>query len=182
MRKITFHPYTEQDGIRSLRDSDLLDIFNLMSSKNLLHKTFYDGSVTSDNEFISCFKHRENVMWVVLCDGVVAGIFWLNTFEHRTAQIHQCLFIDVLKRDIFRTGKLILELVMNMKDNNGEHMFDGLIGLTPASYHASVKYLQRAGMNIKATLPNAFRMFHECNRAEDAILSYVTKEEVLQSG
>jgi len=179
MRKITFHPYTEQDGIRTLRDSDLVDIFNSMSSRGLLHKTFYDGSVNTVDEFVSCFKHRENLMWVVLCDGVVAGIFWLNTFEHRTAQIHQCLFIDILKKDIFRTIKLGFEMIMEIRNKEGEYTLDGLIGFTPASYTASIKCLQRAGMKIKAILPNAFRMIHEGDRSEDAVLSYVTREEVL---
>jgi hypothetical protein len=178
-RRYLFVPYVENDGIRSFRDSDLVEFYHALNERGLIQKTFFDGCVQSVDDFIQLFKYRQNMMWVVLRDNRFGGIFWLNSFEQKTAQIHQSLLIDVLGRDIVRVGKDFLKMVFSMKGQDGEYIFDGLIGLTPASYGGAVKYLLRSGMRIKTELPNALRMYHEGNRAEDAVLSYGTREEVL---
>lgn len=167
--------YIEIDGIRNFPDSYLKYLFDRIAEERQLEKLFYDGSIKTNEEFLNLMKYSANKLFLIFCDDEIAGIIWLNGFETRSAVLHFCLFRRFWGDKALFIGKATLNELLYMKDPEG-HIFDVLLGLTPANNKLAVRYIQKIGMNVAGELPKAI-WDAKLQQSISGVVSYITREE-----
>jgi hypothetical protein len=171
----TILPYCEIDGIPTLKDSELAHLFDMIHDQGVLPVVFYDRTVTDRAGFVREMKRRDTWPFVVYGgDDEIMAIFWLNTFEGRSARIHFCGFpaihgkaVQVARECLFRT--------LTMQAHGG-YVLDTLVGVTPVDNKLAIRMLTRAGMVgigvVPGMLDNAYT-----HQPMDALVSYATRKE-----
>ena len=72
-------PYTQQDGIRTVRDSGIKSLFDRTEREGLLPVVFYGGGVKSADEFLK--KMQNSILWILRDGDKHIGYVWLDHFE-----------------------------------------------------------------------------------------------------
>ena len=81
------------DGIPSLRDSEILGLYDVMVDEGVADTIFFDGEVSSRDDFLEAMtNHNNNILYVLKADGELAIACWLNHFNGKTAQMHWTCF------------------------------------------------------------------------------------------
>ncbi len=98
-------PYTEVDGIKTFRDSDILDLYGRMVKDGTADTVFYEGTVSTREEFLASIKNRGTLLFILKVDDKIVGFTWLNRFENRTAHNHFVAFSEVWGKETVEIGK-----------------------------------------------------------------------------
>lgn len=170
----TLVPYTQVNGEWSLPDHALAYVWREITNQGRGIQTFYDASVTTEQEFIYFMQDKRNLPVFVL-DTEFKKIFmvaWLNSIIGRSAQSHFCC-IGRYKRG---TAEKILSFWSKFKHDDGKPLFLTIIGITPATYSAAIKLLKIAGYQILGTLPNACYMAEQGGYNPGIVSYYCPKE------
>ena len=124
--EIEVMPYVALDGIPTFKDSFLGSLYDQMVADNTLTTVFYDGTVQSAADFIKEVKDPKNSFWMIFIDGVVSGLFWLNTFEGKTAKLHFNGFSNTWGKKTdegndltIEAGKKAVSTVLSLEKSNG---------------------------------------------------------------
>ena len=148
-------PYTAIDGIPTFPDSFIRGLFERMQEEDLVEDLFYDGSITTPDEFLSMLKFGKNSAYVVEYQGKIGGVVWLNNFGARSAECHFCFFSNLTGRALADVGKRVITELINMEKLNGEPIFDVIIGITPVDNRAALRFCRRLGFGIVGIMPKA---------------------------
>jgi len=87
-------PYTEVDGIRTMSDSFLMELFMRTRDEGSDEYVFYDGPMDFST-FVALFKTPGNFLFLIRADGDVVGYVWLNGWKEYTATAHFCFFKSI---------------------------------------------------------------------------------------
>lgn len=152
MSKYALIPYTERDGIRTVRDSDIKRLFERTDADGLVPIVFYEGAITSAEQFLALARSLD--WFFLLKDGEdVVGYTWLNRFENKTARQHFCVFKEYWVKSI-DIGKFTLNSFMGLKDNDGKYFFTILTGIIPAWNDRAINFALKCGGKTYGVIPD----------------------------
>jgi len=171
-------PYVEVNGMRTLTDDDIMDLYDRVVSENLYPIVFYEGTVASKESFLKIMKGNANNLYVLKLGNETTGFVWLNRFEGRTAHFHFCTF-----KNTWGTGKntdiakQTLSTLINMQGTYG-YCFDLFIGWLPVWNHHAIDFVKNCGAKSAGIIPNAIYNM-ESAESESAEFIYLTREDLL---
>jgi len=155
MKEYRLLPYTAIDGIPTFTDSFIRGLFERMEKEDLVHRVFYDGTVSTPDQFLLTMKHGMNRLFVVEFGGEIAGFCWLNNFTLRTAEFHFCFFENLRGQDAVDVGKSIISAMLAMEDGRGNPLFDLLFGMTAVDNTPARFWCKAMGFGYLGMLPSA---------------------------
>lgn len=166
--------YTEADGIRTFRDSDIRGLFERCMAEGGAH-VFRDGSIPDAEAFLRTAKSA--VFYVLYARGKEAGAVWLNRFQGRFAQLHFFIFKKFWGKDALGLGRHVLREVLHARTKAGDYVLDMVLGIVPENNRAAVAYTQRCGGRRNGRLP--FGCLDAGSGASGpAVVITVTREDV----
>jgi len=167
---IEIMPYIEVDGIRTFTDSEILSIYDrtIKEGKGYIFK---DGTIYNRLRFLEVMKNEGTFLYIIYYRNDLLGITWLNRFEGRLARIHWCMFDGISAKQKIRAGRYISQKLINMKDKEGNYIFDLLIGYMPASNKSAIQFVQMCGSKICGEIPNLI-WDKEKSESEPGVIGY----------
>lgn len=174
--KIRVIPYMKIDGVPTLKDSQILHLYDKMVEDQVADTIFFDGEVNSRREFLSAMTSQYNLLYAVECDGLLASACWLNNFSGKTAQMHWTMFGEFWNNGSVRIMKHTLKNIINLKHPGGEYLFDVLIGLIPVTNKRAIEFSRKCGAVVETVIP--YGLFdYRSNQSVDAMLIYFTRKQ-----
>ena len=155
-------PYCLNDGIPTIKDSDIMSLYDTMESEGLVDTVFYDGSVRDRETFAGVMKR--NFMCVVVEEKKPIAFFWLTDRNARRAQIHFCFFKEARGKRAVEVGTFILNALSKAK-------LDCLIGYIPAFNQPAIQFFKRLGVQFAGTIPNGIYN-HKTGKSEPCHVVY----------
>lgn len=149
--------YGKVDGVRNLKDSQLVALFEKAKQENVLHTVMYSDDVEqwTSKTFIALFKSETRACWLVIYDGRLAGWVWLDDFGHRTARIHFCLFKWLSKEKLtVQVGRESLWQLLNMEFRDSKRL-EAIRGETPSFNKLALRFMRKVGVRIIGEIPSA---------------------------
>lgn len=127
-------------------DEQQLDqlLFELQRDPVLARTIWYDGAPKD-------LKNKAKEWWLVRVAGAgdrTVGVFWLNGYQGRTAQIHFAVFEDS-RSEAVEIGKA----TMRWLDEQG--WLHSVYGLTPATHRHVFPFITAIGFQILGRIPGA---------------------------
>jgi len=170
-------PYTELDGIRSFRDSEIMSFYDRMVSDEIADLVFLEGTVKSREDFLRIMRYGNNLLYALYNGEELCGLTWLNRFEHRSARLHFCFFGNAwgkLSRDL---AKYALRKLIALQDTEGNYLWDVFIGLIPSFNKQAINFALDCGGVLVGEIPNAIwnDITKECEHG--TYLYYVRSED-----
>lgn len=176
MRDFEMVPYGKVDGIRTYRDSEIMELYRRAMAESG-PQMFRDGGVKDEAGFLRMVKAQGVAFHVAYVRGKVAGCVWLNRFHDRLAQVHFFIFREFWGEDATGLGRHCLRELIHKRCGDEGYWLDMLLGLTPADNPLAVRFAKKCGWKQACVLP--FGMYDAAAGASiPAVLSIVTREEV----
>ena len=154
-KRIEVIPYLEFDGIRTFRDSDIMELYTRMEKDGTAPTVFSDGAINNADEFLAIMKNGNNMLYVIFVDGERSGVIWLNRFEARFARCHWCLFSNQWGEHSVEIGRYTLQTIIRDKAPDGSYFQDMLMGIIPSSNKRAIEYCEKCGGTIQGEIPFA---------------------------
>jgi hypothetical protein len=135
----THKDYLDNEGLLALYG-------RLEDDANLWKTLWYDGAPDSTNAWLE----RIRTWWLaaVSADDQTVGVFWLNGYQGRTAQIHFAIFEEG-RAEAVEIGKATMRW---LSDLNWLH---SVYGLTPATHRHVFPFIEAIGFKIMGRVPGA---------------------------
>lgn len=160
-------PYTEVDGVRTFKDSQILALIDRAERDGVLPAIFYGDSRYTKHDFLNKVKRSENMeLHVVYVDGEQAGWVLLDEIRWKHATGHFCTF-----KEFWGTHQLI-EITKWVYATLLER-YSVLIGIVPEDNMYANRFVEKAGFTRLGEIP---RYFHNQDRDVNGIMWCVTKE------
>ena len=149
-------PYIQIDGIPTLRDSEILSLYDKMVEQDLDQIVFMSEPVMSRDKFLAIVKSSGTLFYAVEdSDGSIAAITWLNRFEGKIARMHFCVY----KEWWGRGAGIMMEVARHIKslqDEEGIPIFIRLVGYIPSNNKFALRCALKDGGSICGTIPDYF--------------------------
>jgi hypothetical protein len=140
-------PYTEIDGIRTLRDSQVREIFSRMDPAVM----FPQGSVRTADDLLAFWKHYA-IAHVIEHEGEFVWAAWLTGLQPTHAYGHFCKLggkvpgRELVKRTLdYWWGALPLSVI---------------VGLIPEDNRAAINLMRRSGLIVRKPIRNMIYNVH----------------------
>ena len=131
-----------------MRDEDLYALHDKISADATLCKSlWYDGAPVSWFDW----KDRIRDWWLASVTGpndTIVGVFWLNGYQGRTAQIHFAIFEEHRERAV-QIGKATMEWLSELG------WLHSVYGLTPVTHRHVFPFIEALGFKIMGKVPGA---------------------------
>jgi len=148
-------PYCEIDGILTLRDSDVHELYNDMCAEETANVVFYDGSIRNEDQFLQYFRSKSADLYVISnSDKHTVALGWLNTFDQRTAQVHYVGFKKHFNRESLKLGREFVQQILRMG-------YVTLTGIIPDTNPAACRMAEALGFTKLGTIPDHCYLYHE---------------------
>lgn len=170
--------YGHWDGIPSMRDSDILNLYYKMEDQDLVDKVFIDGSINNADEFMRIMTDQTKVLFFTLnYKDNIAGVIWLNRQQNHKFQIHFLFFKEWHGTiEIVEMGKAVLDYVLNTI-NIPNSFVDVVIGYIPVLNRAANMYMHKIGAIKVGIIPNS-KYNASKQKSEDAVMYYATRDSI----
>jgi hypothetical protein len=163
----SYIPYTKIDGIRTMPDSAIKELFVRTEEDGDVKTVFYDGSIRTPDDFLIAMQQQNTCLWILKDDTDTVGYMWFDRFEGHSARNHGCIFKKHRNKSV-SLGKFIFDKAMNLK-LNGQFVFDVIIGVTPKSNTAAINYAVLCGGSVVGEIKNMVWDYYK-QQSEDAVL------------
>jgi hypothetical protein len=173
--RVNLIPYTKIDGVPTLKDSHVMDLYDRMVSDGVAASIFEDGTINSREEFLFSVTSGHNILYLVMADDEPAIALWLNNFQGKSVQMHWTCFSKFWGKGSVPIMQYALNKIINMTNDEGEFVWDVLIGLIPVSNPRAIQFAKKCGAWSDVTIPHAL-FDSRSNRSVDAALIYFTRE------
>ena len=160
---LTVWPYLKNEGLWSIPDPVMIGVRDKMCELDRVKPTWYDGSIVSQEDFISFVQDpyifpslvvdRDEVQFKLLA--------WLSEFNNGVARGHFCY----LGKYDFDAGKMVLNFWKKLGT------LKVIVGTTPESYKIVLKIIERLGFHAIGSIPDCCNMIY-LNRREAGVISY----------
>lgn len=168
---ISFH---ENSNSLKFSDKYIAQIYRRIVREDTVNKVFYDGSVRNSADFIDFFRDKTIELFLVEYDGKETGFFWLNTFAQKSAFVTYCFYKAFWGEKALEISKSCIKFIFSRKNSHGEHLYDVLLGLTPANNKLAIKFLLKNGMTVLGRVPGFIYDAIEDIKV-DGIFSYIQR-------
>jgi hypothetical protein len=173
-KKMFLLPYTERDGIRTVPDSGIKELFERTVSDGSDKIVFYAGTIRDAEQFLCMAKRTDTLFYLLMIGSEVIGYFWLNRFENKGARFHFCTFKEYWGQNV-DIGTWTLKEVLSWQDICGKyHLLDLLTGYVPVWNERAIKFSLKCGGKSAGVIPNAI-WHEETQKSEDAVFIYYTR-------
>jgi hypothetical protein len=167
--------YGYYDGIPTLRDSEVMDLYRRMLRDKTADTVFYDGSIRNPKDFLLFIKSCCTMIVAMSDEGEPLGMGWLNNRHMRSVDGHFCLFCDAWGSNSVEIGKSMVEYAVNLKQD-GEQIFDVIIGTIPKWNKAAIMFAEKCGAVIVGDIPCAVYDF-ESGVSKSATIVYYQRRQ-----
>lgn len=165
-----FLPYTFVDGVPTLRDSEIIYIYEKCFEDGIGDLLFHDGSINSAEEFLSHVKQPNVLFWIIYYQGELLGFFWLNRLETTCAYCHFAGFPKFWGTGLtVKAGKKAMAIVLRH--------FNVIMGMLPSDNNIAINYLYRVGLKKVGEVPNLLWSKAKGKPVKGTIL-YITGEDL----
>ncbi|NIP51778.1 MAG: hypothetical protein GWN00_22585 [Aliifodinibius sp.] len=172
--EFSFLPYRKHDGVPTLRDSDISNLYNKCCEQGIDEIVFHDGSINDAAEFTDYVKRPDVIFYVVYYDVFPFGFFWLNRIEKTNAHIHFVIFKDYWGKGLsVEAGKKVVQMCLDS--------YPTIMGrLLPENKYA-INYVSQLGFNLVGLVPNLIWSKKD-SKPVAGLVVYITKEELEDEG
>jgi hypothetical protein len=170
MEGLEFTFYQHIDGIPTMRDSDILNLYIKCVDEGLSGLLFHDGSIRNEYEFLDYVKTPGCIFCTITLTGKPFGFFWLNRIEETHAYCHFTAFPEFWgdSRTV-EVGKIAMSKCLKE--------FDMIMGMLPSTNHFAINYLKKVGLHVIGTAPKL--MWSEADQKPvEGTLLYITAEDL----
>jgi hypothetical protein len=157
------------NGVFSVPDEILSFLWRELERTGKYRDLFYNGGVATEEQWIAWVKDAGNypVLAVDLVSMKIAGIAWLNNAVDGAALIHFCM-LGLPRPEI---GETVLRYW------SGMGALSVIVGFTPDTNMAAVKYAKRIGFTVSGYIPKMCNMIYEGRRVGAVVTTYLVKKE-----
>lgn len=139
------YSFTHKDH---MADDELLALYEMIRADARIWKyLWYDGAPRSWFDW----KDRIEKWWLASVIGpndTTVGVFWLNGYQGRTAQIHFAIFEEHREQAV-QIGKATMQWLSELG------WLHSVYGITPATHRHVFPFITALGFEIKGRLPGA---------------------------
>jgi hypothetical protein len=170
MEGLEFVLYQMIDGVPTMRDSDLMYLYDRVEAEGLSGLLFHDGSIRNGREFVDYVKTPSCIFFTIGLQDKPFGFFWLNRIETTHAYCHFVAFSD-----FWGDGRTVQVGIEAMKICLKE--FDMIMGMLPSTNVFAIRYLLKVGLHKVGNIPNL--MWSEADQKPvEGTLLYITAEDL----
>jgi RimJ/RimL family protein N-acetyltransferase len=151
MAEITIIPYTEVDGIRLFRDSQILELIDRSERDGTLSMIFYGDSKYTKHDFLEKVKAGNNcALYVAYYGEDIAGFVLLDNIRYRHAHGHFCVYKEYWgKAELTEISTTLIRLLLQK--------YSVLIGIVPKDNTYAIRFSERTlGMKKLTEIPRYF--------------------------
>ena len=177
-------PYTAFDGIPTLTDSFVVELFVRMEDEGLADKVFHQGEISKPEDFLKMMKFGNNSLYVIIQEDSgrkpkaddIGGVVWLNCFQERKAYFHFCFFSNIRGTEAIVVGKYAVLYLLNMEDESGDFLFDVLVGVVPETNVLARRWCNRMGFGKAGIIPSG-EYIASLNKSVSSYIYYTERGE-----
>jgi len=173
--KLELYAYCKLDGVRTMSDSYVENLYLRAEEEGLTDMVFMDGSLNDPVLFLEDMKHK-SYLFVISHNEVVAGFIWLNHVQHKTAYAHFCLFRDFWGTRVKEIERFGLETLLNLQDGSN-YMFDMLLAHLPKKNIAACRRVSQSCMTVMGDLPYGY-FDAAAGKSIPSMLAYATRDSL----
>lgn len=166
-------PYSEIDGQRNFKDSEIMSLYDRMVSEGTAETVFSDGTIQNREQFLFEMKSDRSQLYLLIEEEPVA-VVWLNRFEGKTARFHFCAFSKIWGKKTIEAGQFICSEILNYKIGE-KYIFDALLGRIPVSNKIAVDFLKRMGAVLVGDIPYG-HWNDKAKKSESCFMVYMDRE------
>jgi len=170
--EIKLVPYVQLEGEWILSDAFMVSVFDKMVEQMLLKKTFWEGSVVDQAQFIGMVKNPNNQVVLFFEDENCVGLAWLSAVTSNYAFAHFCLFREIWGRSV-NIGKTCMDYWFSWPDKDDGPLLDVIVGIMPGFNTWAHKYVEKLGWIRLGIIPGMFR--DKTRNREDAVIYYTSR-------
>jgi len=150
--QIQLIPYAEVNGSWSLTDEAVRDCWDHLVADGTAKLVFWDGSVTSADQFLAVMKRPGNIP-VFGHDGTsMLAVAWLNGVQRNYAHAHFACFREAWGRSSLDVCRAFLDY-WGAFSSEGRYIFDVVVGETPSHLRKALKFINRLGFVRVGSIP-----------------------------
>ena len=160
-----------------LTEHELGIIWETLCSQQREKILFYDGQISSKEEFIQFMQCDTNYVYVLMQAEMPLVFAWVNNFFGKCGMIHFTTFYNLEAENELNCLFLLRFLLFSQV--GGEYCFDALYGLTPKVYRHVLPFITKLGFRLVADIPSAIFFQKKGKKCpKSAVLSLVTRDTV----
>lgn len=145
--KTTAMPYAHYDGIPTLRDSDIVALWERMREDGTTDIVFYDGIIDDQYKFLAYMKSSRVQLFIGKIEGKTMGFGWLSHIEAKMARIHFCVFKRFWGAGVH---SIVNRFASDILRQTG---LDIIMGIIPSWNVKATKYVEKCGYTILGEMP-----------------------------
>ena len=171
-KKYFILPYIKVDGIPTLRDSEIMELYDRLVEDGLDRVMFFMEPMMTRELFLEGVKSNGTLFYAIEDeDGSIAAIAYINRFEGKTARYHTCVYKKWWGVGGSKISLLMADHIKGLRDENGMPIFVRLIGYLPSIYEHTLNAALREGVSIVGCIPDYF-WDYQTNKSVDATILY----------
>lgn len=144
-------PYSEVNGARTIPDEEIYQAFEIMKNERTLDIVHYDQKIETPEDFIDLVKRPGNLFSFFYDEKEMLGMGWVNGVSKTHAFAHFCTFKKSWGDRSVLMGKMALDYWMSFDD--GEPLFNVIIGMIPSFNKRAIQYIQKLGFVTLGDIP-----------------------------
>ena len=168
-------PYVQYDGAWSIPDSFIKECWDKLVENGLHEALFYSGVVIDREGFVQYLKLPMNKVFFIFIKKEIAAITWLNGVKQNYALVHGTGFPVAWGKHTKPMMKEMLKAWFGIKKEDGEFLFDLLVGETPVNNPFALKFIETIGMKRVGVVPLIAHDVYKKEKIGMAI-SYIKRE------
>ena len=170
MEGLEFTLYQRIDGIPTMRDSDIRDLYLQTETAGVTRYMFDDGSIRNAQEFVDHVTLPQTIFFNITLADKPFGYFWLNRIEATHAYCHFMCFPEFWGD--YRTAQVGIEAMKICLDE-----FAMIMGMVPSTNKIAINYLLDVGLHKVGTIPRLLWSESE-QRPVEGTMMYITAEDL----
>jgi len=172
-KDIVFLPYVRIDGIPTLRDSEILALWDRAEKEGWVDQLFHDGNISNRVQFLQYIISPGTLFFVCYFKGDICGFFWLNRLEITHAYCHFAFFKKYWNRKVnIPIGKTAMRMLFNSSKLN----FELILGMLPGSNTRAIQYAKNVGFKFVGKIPNLLFSAKEGKPVEGVLVQLSKKD------
>ena len=177
MDKIVLVPYVRKDGIPTLRDSEIKDMYTRAYKEGWGKHIFYDGLLNTPEEFVQYVTDPYIMFWGIYSEADLMGFVYVNRIEKTNAHIHYAFFKKWWGTpELHAASRKALELLL-VDEYNGKPLFEVINGMTPSYNKHAVNHMNTFGVHTVGKIPHLL-WSEKSGKSMEGTVTYITREDL----
>ena len=166
----THIPYITINGIPTMRDSQLLDLYYTLEKDGLIDLFLHDGSINNQSQWLAHVKNPTTLLWTLQVNGRTGGFCYFTNIDRAKAFCHFSVYKEFWGSvKTVPGGQYVMQEALKI--------FNTVMGMCPVSNILAVSFLKKIGLTHIMDVPNALWSKQE-GKAVTGSLLYITREEL----